>query len=77
MGKVRQLKDMTLLISDEIQSSTALAEKMNNSFDGTRHKLQGTMNRMLVMAKKTGVGWRVWLLFFAAVGAVFFWVWVF
>jgi blocked-early-in-transport protein 1 len=34
------------------------------------------MNRMLRMAERTGVGWRVWLLFFAAVFMLFFYVWV-
>jgi blocked-early-in-transport protein 1 len=68
---------MTVAIGDEIRESSALAEKMNDSFDGTRHRLKGTMNRMLVMAQKTGVGWKVWLLFFAAVGFLFFYVWVF
>ncbi|CZT42177.1 related to ER-Golgi SNARE complex subunit BET1 protein [Rhynchosporium secalis] len=76
LGKVRQLKDMTMAIGDEIRESSALAEKMNDSFDGTRLRLKGTMNRMLVMAERTGVGWKVWLLFFAAVGFLFFWVWI-
>ena len=35
------------------------------------------MNRMLVMAQKTGVGWKVWLAFFAAVGFLFWYVWLF
>ncbi|RDL38279.1 Uncharacterized protein BP5553_02619 [Venustampulla echinocandica] len=77
MGKVRQLKDMTVAIGHEITESSALAEKMNESFDGTRLRLRGTMNRMLVMAERTGVGWKVWLAFFAAVGFLFFYVWVF
>ncbi|KAJ5038958.1 uncharacterized protein L3040_006631 [Drepanopeziza brunnea f. sp. 'multigermtubi'] len=76
LGKVRQLKDMTMAIGDEIRDSSALAEKMNDSFDGTRLRLKGTMNRMLVMAERTGVGWKVWLAFFAAVGFLFFWVWI-
>ncbi len=68
---------MTVAIGDEIRESSALAEKMNNSFDSTRVRLRGTMNRMLIMAERTGVGWRVWLLFFAAVAMLFFYVWLF
>jgi blocked-early-in-transport protein 1 len=68
---------MTIAIGDEIRESSALAEKMNDSFDSTRLRLKGTMNRMLVMAERTGVGWRVWLLFIAAVVGIFFWVWAF
>jgi blocked-early-in-transport protein 1 len=67
---------LTHLIGDEIRTSTALTEKMNDQFENSRNKLRGTMNRMLRMAEKTGVGWRVWLGFFAAVGVLFWWVWL-
>ncbi|KAJ9141855.1 Protein transport protein bet1 [Pleurostoma richardsiae] len=77
MGKVRILKDMTVAIGDEIRDSSALAEKMNDSFDQTRLRLRGTMNRMLLMAERTGVGWKVWLGFFAAVCFLFIYVWLF
>ena len=50
---------------------------MNDSFDSTRVRLRGTMNRMLRMAERTGVGWRVWLGFFAAVVLLFWYVWLF
>lgn len=68
---------MTLAMGDEIRDSAAMADKMNDSFDATRVRLRSTMNRMLVMAERTGVGWRVWLAFFLAVGALFTWVWLF
>ncbi|KAK0740546.1 hypothetical protein B0T18DRAFT_211306 [Schizothecium vesticola] len=77
LGKVKILKDMTMAIGDEIRDSSALADKMNDGFDRTRLRLRGTMNRMLVMAERTGVGWRVWLGFFAAVVLVFMYVWLF
>ncbi|RYC60978.1 hypothetical protein CHU98_g5232 [Xylaria longipes] len=50
---------MTVAIGDEIRDSTALAEKMNDTFDSTRLRLRGTMNRMLLMAERTGVGWKI------------------
>jgi len=77
MGKVKMLKSMTVAIGDEIRDSSALAEKMNDSFDNTRVRLRSTVNRMMIMAEKTGIGWKVWLAFFAAVGFLFFYVWVF
>ncbi|KAG8160567.1 hypothetical protein KVR01_010103 [Diaporthe batatas] len=77
MGKVRVLKDMTVAIGDEIRESSALAEKMNDQFDNMRLRVRGTMNRMLLMAERTGVGWRVWLGFFAAVVLLFVYVWLF
>ncbi|CAG8959931.1 hypothetical protein HYFRA_00012647 [Hymenoscyphus fraxineus] len=77
LGKVSMLKDMAIQIGDSTRESSAMIEKMNDSFDNTRVRLRGTMNRMLLMAERTGVSWKVWLLFFAAVGALFFYVWVF
>ncbi|KAF5134915.1 Protein transport protein BET1 [Metarhizium anisopliae] len=85
LGKVRTLKhcadggdaQMTVAIGDEIRESSALADKMNNAFDDARMRVRGTMNRMKIMAERTGVGWRLWLLFFAAVGMLFFYVWLF
>lgn len=49
---------------------------MNDQFENSRAKIKGTMNRMLRMAQKTGVGWKVWLGFFAAVILLFWWVWL-
>lgn len=68
---------MTVAIGDEIRESSALADKMNEGFDKTRLRLRGTWNRMLVMAERTGVGWKAWLAFFAAVIFIFIWVWLF
>jgi blocked-early-in-transport protein 1 len=68
---------LTVAIGDEIRDSTSLAEKMNDQFESSRLKIKGTMNRMLRMAQKTGVGWKVWLGFFAAVGFLFWYVWLF
>lgn len=65
---------MTSAIGDEIRDSTKLAESMNNTFENTSVKLKGTMNRMLRMAERTGVGWRVWGLFFLAVILLFWYV---
>ncbi|KAH7153243.1 hypothetical protein EDB81DRAFT_451054 [Dactylonectria macrodidyma] len=77
LGKVKILKTMTVAIGDEIRESSALAEKMNDSFDSTRLRLRGTMNRMLVMAQRTGVSWKIWLAFFSAVIMLFVYVWLF
>ncbi|KIH91586.1 blocked early in transport 1 [Sporothrix brasiliensis 5110] len=77
LGKVRVLKDMTVAIGEEIRESSALAEKMNDTFDATRVRLRGTMNRMLVMAERTGISWRIWLGFFFFVGLLFTYVWLF
>ena len=59
---------MTVAIGEEIRESSAFIDKMNDSYDNTRLKLRGTMNRMLVMAEKTGVPWKIWLTFFVEIG---------
>lgn len=76
-SKVSQLKQLSMAIGDEIRESSSLAQTINDSFENTSVKLKGTMRRMLRMAEKTGVGWRVWLGFFVAVWLIFFYVWLF
>ncbi|KAI2698717.1 hypothetical protein CBS147332_8509 [Penicillium roqueforti] len=75
-AKVKMLKDITLAIGDEIRDTTHITD-LNDSFDNTRVRLRGNMNRMLRMAESTGIGWRVWLGFFFAVFLLFFYVWIF
>lgn len=76
-SKVSQLKQLSMAIGEEIRDSSSLAQTINDSFENTSVKLKGTMRRMLRMAEKTGVGWRVWLGFFVAVWLIFFYVWLF
>lgn len=47
---------------------------MNDTFENTRTRLKGTMNRMLRMAERSGISWKVWLGFFAAVILLFWYV---
>ncbi|CAG7935139.1 unnamed protein product [Penicillium nalgiovense] len=75
-AKVKMLKNITLAIGDEIRDTSHITD-LNDSFDNTRVRLRGNMNRMLRMAESTGIGWRVWLGFFFAVFVLFFYVWVF
>ncbi|KAL4898406.1 putative SNARE complex subunit [Aspergillus ambiguus] len=74
-AKVKMLKDITLAIGDEIRDTSTISD-LNDTFDNTRMRVRGNMNRMLRMAERTGVGWRVWLLFFLAVFLLFFYVWL-
>jgi blocked-early-in-transport protein 1 len=67
---------LTIAIGDEIRDTAHMTD-LENSFEGTRVRLRGNMKRMLRMAEKTGVGWRVWLGFICAVFLLFFYVWIF
>ncbi|KAJ5584133.1 uncharacterized protein N7459_003933 [Penicillium hispanicum] len=75
-AKVKMLKDITLAIGDEIRDTSHMTD-LESSFENTRVRLRGNMNRMLRMAESTGVGWKVWLGFFFAVFLLFFYVWIF
>ncbi|KAF2840405.1 v-SNARE [Patellaria atrata CBS 101060] len=77
LARVKALKELTVAIGDEIRDSSALAEKMNEHFDDARIRLRGTMKRMLRMADRSGIGWKLWLAFFAAVALLFWYVWLF
>ncbi|RMZ88457.1 hypothetical protein DV736_g4313, partial [Chaetothyriales sp. CBS 134916] len=75
--KVGQLKQLTIAIGDEIRDSTTLASSVNDQFENAGVRLKGTMRRMLRMAERTGVGWKVWVGFFLALWLLFTWVWLF
>ncbi|OQE16415.1 hypothetical protein PENSTE_c024G03514 [Penicillium steckii] len=75
-SKVKMLKDLTIAIGDEIRDTTHMTD-LESSFEGTRVRLRGNMKRMLRMAERTGVGWKVWLGFIFAVFLLFFYVWLF
>lgn len=74
--KVRQLRQLTGAIGAEIRDSSLLADGINERFEGTQLKLRGTMGRMLRMAERSGVGWRIWVGFLGFVAVLFFWVWI-
>jgi len=66
---------ITTAIGDEIRDTTHITN-LNDSFENTRTRIRGNMNRMLRMAERTGVGWKVWVGFFALVFLLFFYVWI-
>ncbi|PTU20907.1 hypothetical protein P175DRAFT_0501539 [Aspergillus ochraceoroseus IBT 24754] len=74
-AKVKMLKDITLAIGEEIRDTAHITD-LNDSFENTRVRIRGNMNRMLRMAERTGVGWKVWVGFFFAIFLLFFYVWI-
>ncbi|KAL4973213.1 hypothetical protein BDW66DRAFT_108555 [Aspergillus desertorum] len=74
-AKVRMLKDLTLAIGEEIRDTAHISD-LNDSFENTRTRIRGNMNRMLRMAERAGVGWKVWVGFFALVFLLFLYVWI-
>lgn len=76
-AKVRMLKDITTAIGVDVRDSTQMINSMNDTFENTRFKLRGTMNRMLRMAERTGISWRIWAIFFLLVCSIFWYTWLF
>jgi len=74
--KVRLLKNLSLAIGHEIRDSTALADKMNDAFATTGQSVRRTMQRMLVMASNSTVGWRAWVGVLSGVIFLFWYVWL-
>lgn len=74
-AKVKLLKDLTVKIGDEVRDSNKLLSDLENSFEGARTKLKMTFNRMIIMADRSGISWRMWLCLFALISLVFFYVW--
>lgn len=74
-AKVKLLKDLTVRIGDEVRDSNKLLTDLENNFENARTKLKGTFQRMIIMADKAGISWRMWLIFFGLIFLVFFYVW--
>ncbi|CCF60468.1 hypothetical protein KAFR_0K01130 [Kazachstania africana CBS 2517] len=74
--KVQALKNLSLKMGDEIRGSNHTLNDLNNSFHNASNKLKGTFNNMIVMAKKSKIGIKTWLIIFLVIGLLFFWVWI-
>lgn len=75
-AKVKMLKDITVKIGDEVRDSNNLLTNLENNFEGARTRLKGTYSRMVVMADRSGISLKMWLIFFGIVFIFFFYVWL-
>ncbi|ODQ61657.1 hypothetical protein WICANDRAFT_75863 [Wickerhamomyces anomalus NRRL Y-366-8] len=74
--KIQQLKGLSLRMGEEIRGSNKTLEELGNSFDQLGTRLKNTFNRMLVMAKRSGISIKTWFFLFVFVILFFFWVWI-
>ncbi|KAK9471009.1 uncharacterized protein V1510DRAFT_234081 [Dipodascopsis tothii] len=72
-ARVRMLKTITTKIGDEVRDSTKLMTTLETGFESTQVRLKGTYKRMMVMADRSGIPFKYWLMFF---GFVFFMFWL-
>ncbi|ODQ79700.1 hypothetical protein BABINDRAFT_7917 [Babjeviella inositovora NRRL Y-12698] len=75
--KLSILKSLSNRLGDEIHKSNLISEDLTSNMDSMGKSLKMTYNRMMIMSKKAGVGWKTWLGFFFIVFLFFFWSWIF
>ncbi|KAH3684349.1 hypothetical protein WICPIJ_004677 [Wickerhamomyces pijperi] len=73
--KIKSLKSLSEKMGVEINSSNSLINDVNDQFGQLQGTLKKTWNKMLIMAKRSGISWKVWLGVFGVVILMFFIVW--
>ncbi|KAG9005912.1 hypothetical protein FRB94_001122 [Tulasnella sp. JGI-2019a] len=76
-AKVKILKDITIGIGKEVQTSTVQLTQMNDAFAETSGILSGTFHRMNAMATRQGGRWACYMIFLVLVSWFFIVVWWF
>lgn len=74
--KIKALKSLSLKMGDEIRNSNHSLNELGSTFENTRLKLKGTFDNMMIMAKRSRISIKTWLLIFFVVGLLFFLVWI-
>lgn len=75
--KVNALKNLGVRMGSEINKSMKLNDDISNNFEKGKITLKNTYNRMVVMSKRAGILWRMWLVFFSLFFLACFYVWLF
>lgn len=74
--RIQALKSLSLKMGDEIRGSNQTLDTLGDTFQNTATKLKGTFKNMMLMANKSRISIKNWLLIFFVVGLLFFWVWI-
>lgn len=72
--KIQALKNLSTRMGDEIRGSNQTLNQLGDTFESTAMKLGATFKNMMVMAQKSRISFKMWLLIFFIVGIFFFWV---
>lgn len=75
--KIKALKVLSMKMGDEIRGSNQAIDTLGDSFENMSMKLKNTFTDMMTMAKNSTIGLKAWLIIFAVVFLLFFWVWIF
>lgn len=74
--RIQALKSLSLRMGDEIRGSNQTLDNLGDTFQDTTTKLKNTFSNMMIMAKKSRISIKTWLIIFFVVGLTFFWVWI-
>lgn len=75
--KISALKDLTTKMGDQINMSQHNLGSLGSNMESAGRRIRGNMKRMFVMAERSGINWKIWLMFFCVVFTFFFVVWLF
>jgi len=76
LGKVKQLKNLTVGIGNEVRESTIQLSQMNDAFAETGGILAGTFRRMRNMASRQGGNWCWFMMFLVLIFWIFIFTWL-
>lgn len=76
-NKIGALRDLSLAMGTEINKSKKNLTELGEDMGLSRDKIQNNMNRMRRFVEKSGISWKVWLVFATIIIWCFLWVWLF
>lgn len=75
-SKIAALKGLSVKMGDQIRQSNLDLGELGSDFTVTSARIKNIVKQMTIMAEKTGIPLKVWLIFFVIVFLLFFWVWI-
>ncbi|KAG0671726.1 protein transport protein bet1 [Kluyveromyces marxianus] len=70
------IKEFITKNGDEIRGSNQTLDQLGNVFEQTTNRLKRTFKNMMVMAQKSGVSIKTWLIIFGGLTLLFFYIWI-
>lgn len=74
--KVKALKNMSLKIGEEIRESNKTLQDLSNTFDQTKSSLKKTVDKVILMAQRSRISFKIWLTIFLTVFLLYFYIWI-
>lgn len=75
--KIGSLRDLSVAMGHEINKSRDNLLYLSQDMGLTQERIRRNVNRMKLFAERSGVPWRVWLIFLGLVAWFFMYSWLF